>query len=79
MDDATIRQRIRTMIQTGALPCDDTEQLWGGQGDGRPCSGCLERILPPDVEYEVTLSSSATIYLHRRCHTIWEEECAVAS
>jgi hypothetical protein len=76
MDEATIRDRIRTMIRTGQLPCDDTERLWGGQGDGKGCMGCLEPILPTDVEYEVDLSSGATIHLHRRCHTIWEKECA---
>jgi hypothetical protein len=37
---------------------------------------CAERIVAPQVEYEVNLTSGKTILLHPPCHVIWLEECA---
>ncbi len=63
------------MVRTGALPCDDSEQVWGGHGDGKRCSGCLDPIVSGEVEYEVELTKGGTIYLHVACHAIWTQEC----
>jgi len=44
MDREVVRARIRTMLETGTLPCDDAERTWGGRGLGRHCSACGEEI-----------------------------------
>jgi len=75
MDAETVRARIRTMLDTGELPCDDPGKVWAGNGLGRRCSACLEPIGPSDVEFEVELASGLTLTLHRQCHVIWLDEC----
>jgi hypothetical protein len=75
MDAITLRARIRHMVKTGEIPCEEPVGSWAGNGDGRRCSACGERVAPDEVEFEVDLPSGATIRLHRRCHAIWMEEC----
>ena len=75
MDQVTIRRRVREMLTTGALPCEDPAGTWAGRGDGRWCVACREPIVSDDIEFEVVLESGTTILLHRACHLIWLEEC----
>jgi hypothetical protein len=75
MEASAIRRRVREMIATGALPCEDPENIWAGHGDGKRCAGCAEPITSGDIEYEAKLTSGRTILLHRQCHVIWMEEC----
>jgi hypothetical protein len=75
MEDNAVRRRIREMIATGALPCEDPAHLWAGHGEGKRCAGCAELITSGDIEYEVLLTSGTKILLHRQCHAIWQREC----
>jgi hypothetical protein len=75
MDDTAIRARIRTMLETGALPCEEPGKTWAGRGAGTHCSACAETIRAQDIEFEVDLRSGSPIRLHRRCYEIWLEEC----
>jgi len=76
--DEVIRQRIRAMIRTGELPCDDPQRLWVGTASGKRCAGCLQPILLNNFEYEAELAGQ-TLYFHKECHRIWLEECADGS
>ena len=75
MDALTIRRRVREMITTGALPCDDLAGLWADMGDGKRCAACTEPIGAGEVEYEVNLTSGKKVLLHQACHAIWLQEC----
>jgi hypothetical protein len=75
MEDSAIRLRIREMLATGELPCEDPVGLWAGWGDVKRRAGCVELITQQDVEYEVKLASGTTTLLHRACHVTWLEEC----
>jgi hypothetical protein len=75
MEEMTIRRRVREMVTTGELPCDDPASLWAGRGDGKRCAACAEPIGAREVEYEVNLKSGKTILLHPPCHAIWLKEC----
>jgi hypothetical protein len=75
MEQAAIRQRIKEMVHTGELPCEEPEATWGSNGDGHRCDGCMESIRSDEIEYEVSLSSGMLIRLHRQCHAIWLQEC----
>jgi hypothetical protein len=79
MNETQIRMRVRQLLASGELPCDEPETLWAGNGAGKRCAACREAIDPHEVEYEVDLASKQTIRLHRRCHEIWLEECRPAS
>ena len=76
MDALTIRRRVREMITTGELPCDDLAGLWAGMGGGKRCAACAEPIGAEEVEYEVNLTSGKRVLLHQPCHMIWLKECA---
>jgi len=75
MDELTVRRRVREMITTGALPCEDPAALWAGRGDGKRCAACVEPIRVGEVEYEAVLASGRKILLHRPCYLIWMDEC----
>ena len=76
MQEVEVRDRIRMMIRTGELPCEEPQRTWGGRGEGKRCAACVESIQPTEIEFEVALGlSGATVRLHRLCHAIWLEEC----
>jgi hypothetical protein len=75
MEQISIRLRVRQMLETGALPCDEHGKVWAGRGVGTHCVACGESIAPTDVEFEVELPSGPPLRLHRVCHRIWREEC----
>ncbi len=75
MENASIRVRVRRMLETGALPCDEHGKVWAGRGVGTHCAACGEAIAATDIEFEVELASGAALRLHRLCHEIWREEC----
>jgi hypothetical protein len=71
----TIRARVRQLLEAGALPCDEDGKVWAGRGVGTHCVACDEPIAATEVEFEVELTSSTVLRLHRQCHAIWREEC----
>jgi len=75
METKAVRARIRAMLETGELHCEDAERTLGGRGLGRHCSACLEDISVDELEFKVDLASGHTLRLHRRCHRLWLEEC----
>jgi hypothetical protein len=79
MDDATIRDRIRAVIDTGELRCDEPDKVWAGRGLGTHCVACAQPIAVGEIEYEVDLPSGRMIRLHRRCYDLWREECEALS
>ena len=70
-----IRKRIRRMLETGEIPCDEPDKVWAGRGSGSHCVACGEKITPAEIEYEVDLRSGPTLRLHRACHALWQREC----
>jgi hypothetical protein len=75
MDRLNIRDRVRELLETGALPCDETGKVWAGRGAGTHCVACGEPIAVSEIEFEVDLPSGPALRLHRVCHEIWREEC----
>ena len=76
MNESTLRARIRRLNETGEIPCEEgPERLWAGPGTGDTCAVCTERIATDETEFEVDLASGPTLRLHRRCYTLWRDEC----
>jgi hypothetical protein len=75
MEDISLRARVRRMVQTGEMPCDEAGKIWAGRGVGTHCAACGLPITPTEIEFEVTLTSGAELRLHRACHDVWREEC----
>ena len=70
-----IRQRIRHMLESGEIPCTESDKVWAGRGSGSHCAACTEPIAVTEVEFEVDLPSGPRLRLHPACHAIWREEC----
>ena len=74
---AAVTGIIAERIASGALPRYRKHQLFGGKGDGHPCSCCGETISPAQVQYDVELTDRDTVVLltmHRECFGMWEEQ-----
>ena len=75
MDELSIRARIRQMVETGELPCEESGKVWAGRGDGTHCAACGETIESTEIEFEVDLGRGTVLRLHRLCHHMWQKEC----
>jgi hypothetical protein len=75
MDELSIRSRVREMVETGQLPCEESGKVWAGRGTGTHCAACGDLIESTQIEFEVLLGPTAVLRLHRACYQIWQEEC----
>jgi hypothetical protein len=75
MDELNIRARVREMVETGQLPCDESGKVWAGRGSGTHCAACGEPIESTQIEFEAPLGQATVLRLHRACYQIWQEEC----
>lgn len=72
--DATLRQMIRTRLASGSLARVDGN-VFAMKGTGKPCTICGMRISEGGIEHEVV--GSTTVFAHRGCYSIWEQESDV--
>ncbi len=71
--ESELRRLARERIVRGTLHSEPVLRVWGGKGDGRPCSLCLQRILAHEVEYDVIVGEQA-LHFHMLCHGAWQLE-----
>ncbi len=64
--------RIRHKVEVGLLPNVPPPRMWADQGDGQPCAGCDQPILPDQVEYE--FGNGDVFRMHLGCAALWEAE-----
>ena len=75
MEEIALRVRVRQLVETGEVPCEEPGKTWAGHGSGTHCAACGELIKPTEIEFEADLPSGLTLRLHRLCHDVWREEC----
>ena len=75
MEEITLRLRVRQLVESGEVPCEEAGKTWAGRGSGSHCAACGEPITPAEIEFEAELPSGVILRLHRLCHDIWREEC----
>ena len=76
MEEFAIRLRVRRLLESGEVPCDEPGKTWAGRGSGTHCAACGEPIRATEIEFEAELPSGVLLRLHRTCHAVWREECA---
>jgi hypothetical protein len=77
--EAELEPLAREGIAGGRLPRGVAATMWGGYGQGRPCSLCGKPIERDEVEYEVEVlvdRAAVTLRLHILCESAWRLECA---
>jgi hypothetical protein len=79
------RQRLRGQIserlKTGLLPRYRGQRVFGGRGEGRPCSCCDEPIAAADVQYDLDqrdlleggVEQVRNLVMHLHCYRLWSE------
>jgi hypothetical protein len=73
--EAVIRERLQTLIQTGALPSEiPTSIVAVTNAPGNVCTGCETTIEDDQLQFEVTTRPGRILYLHRRCLALWVNE-----
>ena len=76
MNQDEIRVRLRRLIDSEELPCEDGCDVWAGHGTAKRCAACGSWISSAEVEFEVELpQSKRVLFLHEPCHRLWVEEC----
>jgi hypothetical protein len=71
-------RNISEPIRTCHLPpSTKRHQLFGGKGEGNPCSACGEPITAQQVQYDVDFGTQAApLVLHLRCYQKWVSDAA---
>jgi hypothetical protein len=63
------------MLRNSPLLSWSGHSLWAGPGSGDTCAACTEHISADETEFEIDLASGLMLRLHRRCYSLWLEEC----
>ena len=80
MDEDTLREKARTVIQKGKLPSRRPDRTWGGPGVGAPCAVCDLPVRPTEMEFEIQFARDGDnpgldkYHVHIRCFAAWEFE-----
>ena len=80
MDEETLREKARQVIQDGKLPRRPPDRTWGGPGVGAPCVICGLPVRPTEMEFEIQFQHDGSnpgldkFHIHIRCFAAWEFE-----
>jgi hypothetical protein len=80
MDEATVREKARAVIQSGKLPSWRPDRTWGGPGVGALCPICDLPVRPTDMEFEIQFARDGSnpgldkFHVHLQCFAAWEFE-----
>jgi hypothetical protein len=72
-----LRLQARELIALGKLPPVQPSSVWGGRGNGQPCSLCGFPVEGTAVEYELEFGGTQFRF-HVVCHAAWQLEVARA-
>lgn len=70
-----LRALIRRKIDGGVLPDVYPREVRAGYGCGEKCDACGQAISAQEVGYECEGRVTSKLYVHLRCHFIWQQEC----
>jgi hypothetical protein len=76
-NDATMRERIRDLLQSRQLPVYCPDRVWGGFGTGQErCAVCDEMVGARQglIEVESSGAHGSSLYFHARCFWPLESE-----
>jgi hypothetical protein len=68
-----LQQAASAMVNSGALPREDTGRILAGPGEDRHCSLCADAIRPSEVEYEMMVGNASSYRFHIPCYFAWKQ------
>ena len=78
MEEQTLRQKVREVLQSRKLPNRKPDRTWGGPGVGAPCSVCDQPVTKDEKELEIEFDRHGNnpgldkYNVHIRCFAAWE-------
>lgn len=77
VDEATVRQRVRALLDNGILPGIRASEILGKKRQVRQeCTICGASIGVGDMAFEIPPPAGAMLAVHRRCFDLWMQEAA---
>lgn len=79
-------QKVRTLVhsrlESGSLPADTGQRIFGSRGDGTRCACCDQRISDSEVQYDMVSTSeggepASTVSMHLHCYQVWVQESGI--
>jgi len=71
LDESTVRERMRTLIQDGVLPPVRPTRVWARPSrEPQSCIACGSAIAARETEFEIA-TGAGLIFLHVRCMNLW--------
>jgi hypothetical protein len=82
MDEHSIREKARAVIQSGKLPSRTPDRTWGGPGVGAPCAICDLPVRHTEMEFEIQFARADgnsnpgldKFHVHLQCFAAWQFE-----
>ena len=80
MDEHTLREKARSVLQHGKLPNRRPDRTWGGPGVGAVCAICALPVARDQMEFEIQFARDGgspgldKYHVHIRCFAAWELE-----
>jgi hypothetical protein len=84
MDEQTIREKARAVLETGKVPRRHPDRTWGGPGVGAVCTICEVPVRRDEMEFEIQFARDGgnpgldKFHVHLQCFAAWEFERTLA-
>jgi hypothetical protein len=77
--ESDLKAQAREAIESGRVPANRPERLWGSSGDGSDCPICCRAIESQDVGFELDFPAASarepsrpSCMVHARCFKAWD-------
>jgi hypothetical protein len=80
IDECTLREKAREVIQGRKLPNRPPDRMWGGPGTGADCTVCSAPVKRAELEFEIEFARDGddpglnTYHVHIPCFAAWQFE-----
>lgn len=70
-EDAAVRSRLRSLIDSGVLPAEVPSGWVGPCLEQHQCLACQDEIPLQEIEFEWESAEGQAVFFHRRCFDVW--------
>ena len=80
MNEEALREKARSIIESGKLPNRNPDRTWGGPGVGATCTICDLPVKRAEMEFEIQFARDGDnpgldeFHVHLDCFAAWQLE-----